>query len=60
MPGVGLNTLGSLMLVQLAFCLPFSIWMLRGFVAAVPEEFEEAALVDGASRFRSCGGSCSR
>ena len=29
--------------------LPFGIWMLRGFVAAVPVEIEEAAYVDGAS-----------
>lgn len=50
-PGVGLNTLGSLILVQLAFSLPFAIWMLRGFVAAVPVDIEEAALIDGASRF---------
>ncbi|WP_229402697.1 carbohydrate ABC transporter permease [Micromonospora okii] len=50
-PGVGLNTLGSLVLVQLAFSLPFAIWMLRGFVAAIPAELEEAATVDGASRF---------
>lgn len=50
-PGVGLNTLGSLVLVQLAFSLPFAIWMLRGFVAAVPESIEEAARIDGASRF---------
>jgi N,N'-diacetylchitobiose transport system permease protein len=50
-PGVGLNTLGSLVLVHLAFSLPFAIWMLRGFVAAVPEEIEEAALLDGAGRF---------
>jgi N,N'-diacetylchitobiose transport system permease protein len=50
-PGVGLNTLGSLVLVHLAFSLPFAIWMLRGFVAAVPEEVEEAAMLDGAGRF---------
>lgn len=49
-PGVGLNTLGSLVVVQLAFSLPFAIWMLRGFVAAVPAEIEEAARIDGASR----------
>ena len=49
-PGVGLNTLGSLMLVHPAFALPFAIWMLRGFVAAVPQELEEAAMIDGASR----------
>ncbi|MER7004089.1 carbohydrate ABC transporter permease [Dactylosporangium sp. NPDC000555] len=50
-PGVGLNTLGSLVLVHTAFTLPFAIWMLRGFVAAVPDELEEAAVIDGASRF---------
>jgi N,N'-diacetylchitobiose transport system permease protein len=50
-PAVGLNTLGSLMLVHTAFTLPFAIWMLRGFVAAVPQELEEAAQIDGASRF---------
>lgn len=49
-PGVGLNTLGSLVLVQLAFSLPFAIWMLRGFVAAIPPEIEEAATMDGAGR----------
>lgn len=49
-PGVGLNTLASLMLVHLAFSLPFAIWMLRGFVAAVPETIEEAAMIDGAGR----------
>lgn len=51
-PGVGLNTLGSLILVQLAFSLPLAIWMMRSFVAAVPEELEEAAKIDGAGPFR--------
>ncbi|WP_019854185.1 carbohydrate ABC transporter permease [Actinopolyspora mortivallis] len=51
-PWFGLNHLGSLVLVHLAFSLPFAIWMLRGFVAAVPAELEEAATLDGASRFR--------
>ncbi|CAO0832167.1 ABC transmembrane type-1 domain-containing protein OS=Streptomyces microflavus OX=1919 GN=Smic_28330 PE=3 SV=1 [Streptomyces microflavus] len=32
-----LNTLGSLILPHLAFSLPFAIWMLRGFVKAVPK-----------------------
>ncbi|WP_055480618.1 carbohydrate ABC transporter permease [Sphaerimonospora mesophila] len=49
-PGVGLNTLGALVLVHLAFSLPFAIWMMRGFVAAVPEALEEAAMIDGAGR----------
>jgi N,N'-diacetylchitobiose transport system permease protein len=51
-PAFGLNHLGSLVLVHLAFSMPFAIWMLRGFVAAVPVELEEAATLDGASRFR--------
>ncbi|MEU4523888.1 carbohydrate ABC transporter permease [Amycolatopsis sp. NPDC024027] len=51
-PAFGLNELGSLVLVHLAFSLPFAIWMLRGFVAAVPVELEEAAKLDGASRMR--------
>jgi N,N'-diacetylchitobiose transport system permease protein len=51
-PGVGLNTLGSLILPHIAFSLPFAIWMLRGFVKAVPESLEEAAYLDGASRSR--------
>ncbi len=50
-PALGLNHLGSLMLVHLAFAIPLAIWMLRGFVAAVPRELEEAAWLDGASGF---------
>lgn len=51
-PALGLNELGSIMLVDLVFSLPLAIWLLRGFVAAVPFELEEAAKIDGASRFR--------
>ncbi|MBV2354364.1 carbohydrate ABC transporter permease [Streptomyces sp. J2-1] len=47
-----LNTLSSLILPHIAFSLPFAIWMLRGFVKAVPEALEEAAYLDGASRGR--------
>lgn len=51
-PAIGLNHLGSLILVHIGFSIPFAIWMLRGFVAAVPLELEEAAKLDGASSFR--------
>ncbi len=44
-----LNSLLGLSVVYIAFSLSFAIWMLRGFVAAVPKEIEEAAYVDGAS-----------
>lgn len=42
-----LNSLAGLVLVYVAFSLPFAIWNLRGFVAAVPRELEEAAYLDG-------------
>ncbi|WP_440099545.1 carbohydrate ABC transporter permease [Streptosporangium sp. H16] len=41
----------GLVVVNVAMTLPFAIWMLRTFVAAVPKELEEAAWIDGASRF---------
>ncbi|GAA1984558.1 carbohydrate ABC transporter permease [Isoptericola halotolerans] len=44
-----LETLLGLVVVYVALALPFGIWMLRGFVAAVPVELEEAAYIDGAS-----------
>jgi N,N'-diacetylchitobiose transport system permease protein len=47
-----LNHLLGLVVVYVAFSLPFAIWTLRGFVAAVPPELEEAAYVDGASWLR--------
>ncbi|QNN54738.1 carbohydrate ABC transporter permease [Nocardioides mesophilus] len=44
-----LNHLLGLVIVYVAFSLPFAIWMMRGFAAAIPKEVEEAAYVDGAS-----------
>lgn len=45
-----LNTIIGLSFVYIAFVLPFTIWTLRGFVAGVPVELEEAAMIDGCSR----------
>lgn len=44
-----LNSLLGLTIVYLGFSLAFAIWNMRGFVAAVPRELEEAAYLDGAS-----------
>src|SRR5690606_12540682 len=44
-----LGTLAGLVVVYVALALPFGIWMLGGFVAAVPVELEEAADLDGAT-----------
>jgi N,N'-diacetylchitobiose transport system permease protein len=45
-----LNSFPGLILTYVALTLPFTIWMLRGFVKAVPIDLEEAAMVDGCSR----------
>ena len=45
-----LNTVVGLGLIYVATVLPFTIWTLRGFVAGVPVDLEEAAMVDGCSR----------
>jgi N,N'-diacetylchitobiose transport system permease protein len=47
-----LGHLTGLMVVYLSFTVPFTTWMLRGFVAAIPVELEEAGAVDGASRWQ--------
>ncbi|SEF65027.1 N,N'-diacetylchitobiose transport system permease protein [Nonomuraea solani] len=47
--GLGDQLLG-LIITQVALTLPFGVWMLRTFVAAVPRSLEEAAWIDGASR----------
>lgn len=46
-----LDTYQGLILVYLAFNLPFTIWILRGFFLDIPSELEEASLVDGSSRY---------
>jgi len=48
-----LDMVPSLVLTYLTFVLPFTIWNLRGFVAAVPVDLEEAAMIDGCSRFQA-------
>jgi multiple sugar transport system permease protein len=44
------NSLLGLTIAYVAFVLPFSIWMLRGFYENLPESLEEAAMIDGSTR----------
>lgn len=46
------DTLLGLILSQTTITLPFSIWMLKGYIDTVPIEIDQAAMVDGASRTR--------
>lgn len=41
------NTLYAVILATTVFSLPFSVWMVRGFMLTIPREIEEAALIDG-------------
>jgi multiple sugar transport system permease protein len=43
----------GLALVYQVFVLPFAIWLLRGFFEDVPVELEDAARIDGCSRFQT-------
>jgi N,N'-diacetylchitobiose transport system permease protein len=45
-----LNSLPGLVLADLAFTVPLTVAILRGFFVAIPEELDEAAMIDGASR----------
>lgn len=45
-----LNSVIGVSIIYIAAVVPFTIWMLRGFVAGIPADLEEAAMVDGLSR----------
>ncbi|WP_405620725.1 carbohydrate ABC transporter permease [Streptomyces sp. NBC_00076] len=48
-----INSSAGLVMVYVVWALPFALWMLVGYVRAVPAELEEAAAVDGAGRLRT-------
>jgi N,N'-diacetylchitobiose transport system permease protein len=43
--------LTGVIVTYMTFVLPFSIWTLRGFIMGIPRDLEEAAMVDGNTRF---------
>ena len=45
------DRLSGVIVTYLTFVLPFTVWTLRGFVMGIPPELEEAAMVDGCTRF---------
>lgn len=44
------DTRTGLIIAFLTICLPFSTWMMKGFIDRVPDALDQAALVDGCSR----------
>jgi multiple sugar transport system permease protein len=50
--GLGLqDSIFSIVLVYPTFTIPFSTWLLMGFFKSIPRDLEDAAMVDGLSRF---------
>ncbi|MEM9952386.1 MAG: carbohydrate ABC transporter permease [Chloroflexota bacterium] len=47
-----LGTRAGLIIVNMSIVLPYAIWMIKGFVDALPDEIEEAAYVDGCNDFQ--------
>ena len=47
-----INTLGALIVTYPTFALPYASWLLMGYFRAIPEELEQAAMIDGATRLQ--------
>jgi len=47
------DRLWSLIVVYPSFTIPFAVWLLMGFFKSIPQELEDAALIDGCSRLGS-------
>lgn len=48
-----LNSIAGLTLLYVAMVLPFTVWMLRGFVEGIPADLEQAAMIDGCGRTKA-------
>ncbi|BBJ29020.1 sugar ABC transporter permease [Athalassotoga saccharophila] len=52
-PFLGLNTLGGLTFLYIGGGIAFNSWLIKGFFDTIPMELEEAAMVDGATRYQT-------
>jgi multiple sugar transport system permease protein len=48
-----INTVGSLMVTYPTVVLPFATWLMMGYYRSIPEELEDAAMIDGCNRFQT-------
>ncbi len=48
-----INSLGSLIVTYPTFALPYATWLMMGYFRSIPEELENAAMIDGATRFQA-------
>ena len=42
----------ALVIIYLMFNIPFTVWMMRGYISQIPVEMDEAALIEGCNRFQ--------
>ncbi|GAA5190355.1 carbohydrate ABC transporter permease [Rugosimonospora acidiphila] len=47
------DSLTGVIVVYMVLVLPYTVWMLRGFIIGVPRELDEAAMVDGCTRWQT-------
>ena len=47
------DRLWALIVVYPSFTIPFAVWLMMGFFKAIPQELEDAALIDGCSRLQA-------
>ena len=45
------DTLLAVILMDTVICLPFAIWMMRNYFDSIPRDLDEAAIIDGTTRF---------
>jgi multiple sugar transport system permease protein len=48
-----INTLAALMIAYPTFQIPFACWLLMGYYRSIPEELEDAAMIDGCNRLQA-------
>ncbi|BCG58220.1 carbohydrate ABC transporter permease [Paenibacillus sp. URB8-2] len=48
----GMNTYWGVILLHVTFSLPMAVFLYTGFIGTIPRELDEAAMIDGLSRFR--------
>lgn len=48
-----LDSLPGLVIAYLSFTTPLAVWILRGFFKGIPDDLEQAAMVDGCTRFQA-------
>jgi multiple sugar transport system permease protein len=47
------DTYQGMILLYTTFNIPFAVWMMKGFIDEIPKEYEDAAMVDGYTRFQA-------